>query len=444
MIPTASRAGRAPAGLLVCALAALALSGCGVDETGIDPPADSLWFPLGVAAHPDGRYLYVNNSVFDRRFNAGTVMVYDTEQGQILADATARMGLFAGELVMGRRRPADCTGDDCVGPLAAFTVSRNDDQLIRIEVDASAANSPAHLRCDRDGLACAGDSIFSTFGSEDELAADPYSIALDGDGLWLTHVDRGVLSRWDQRIMDDGSNGTFDYLCSINLSGGATTVAVHPTSKYVYVSDRLGQRISVVQRRPLFGEEDTGVAGSPCELQVIDTIIVDPAADRGRTRGLAFSADGSLLYAASSTDQTLRIYDTTIGTGRPRNRLLGIVPLGGFPNLVRVAGVRTDEIRVADGLDLGPVGRALDAPEAGEGLVYVTLFDADEVVVIDPDLMLIVARIDVGDGPHDIAFMPDAEGNLRGYVSLFNAHRIAVVDLQPGSADRFNLVETVP
>lgn len=425
--------------LMASLLAGLTLAACGVDETGINPPADTLWFPLGVAAHPDGRYLYLNNSVFDRRFNAGSVMVYDTEERRILPAATVEIGLFAGELLLARTRDADCTGDACAGPLTAYTVTRNDNHLVRLDVDADAGDAAAHLDCDQSGGACSGDAVIANFGTEGPISDDPYGIALDRDGLWITHSGRGVLSRWDTR-----ADGQLEFRCALNLPEGATAVARHPTSGLAYVSDRFGQRIHVVERVAPFGEVVEGVAGDPCSLRVVDTITVDPIADRGRTRGLTFSADGTLLYAASSTDQTLRIYDATIGTSGPRNQLLGIVALGGFPNLVRVAGLRVDEIRVDDGLDRGSVGAALDAPGVGEGLVYVTLFDAGVVVVIDPELMLIVARIPVGDGPHDITFLPDPTGALRGYVSLFNEHRIAVLDLDPASDDRFSLIATVP
>ena len=440
-VSTRTESTRRPRGLqrVGVLIASLLLAACGVDETGIDPPDDTLWFPLGVAAHPDGRYIYLNNSVFDRRFNAGTVMVYDTAERRVLPEATAEIGLFAGELLLGRTRDADCTGDACVGPLTAYTVTRNDNRLIRIGVDAEAGDAPAHLDCDRDGSTCSGDAVFDSFGLDGPISDDPYGMALDRDGLWVTHAGRGVISRWDVR-----SDGAFEFRCALSLPNGATTVARHPTSGLAYVSDRFGQRIHVVERVAPFGESVAGVAGDPCSLQVVDTITVDPIAERGRTRGMAFSADGTLLYAASSTDQSLRFYDTTVGTGGPRNRLLGVLPMGGFPNLVRVAGLRVDEVRVDDGIDRGTVGALLDTPGVGEGLVYVTLFDADVVVVIDPELMLIVARIPVGDGPHDITFLPDASGALRGYVSLFNEHRLAVLDLDPASDDRFSLIATVP
>lgn len=413
------------------------VTGCGVDETGIDPPTDALWYPLGVAAHPDGRYLYINNSVFDRRYNAGTLMVYDTVEGRILPAATARIGLFAGDLTVGRARPEDCTDDGCVGPLKAYTVSRAENALLEVDIDAAAGDAAAHLACDRSGAQCDGNAVFRSFGDDGSFAADPSGIALDGEGVWVTHAGRGVLSRWDTR-----SDGAFEFRCSVNLPDGATAVAVHPQTGQAYVSDRFGQRVIVVQRFAPFGEPVAGVAGDPCTLRVVASIAVDPDSTRGSTRGLAFSADGSMLYVASSTDQSLRVYDTTVGARGPRNQLLGIVPLGGQPNLVRVAGLRPGEIRIGDGLDLGTVGTQIDA--SGEGLVYVTLFEDDAVAVIDPELLLIIARIEVGDGPHDITFMPDADGALRAYVSLFEDHAIAVLDLDPASPNRFSQLETVP
>jgi YVTN family beta-propeller protein len=413
------------------------LFGCGVDETGIDPPNDELWYPLGIAAHPDGRYVYFNNSVFDRRFNAGTLMVYDTVDARILPAATARIGLFAGDLTMGRARPADCADDSCLGPLKAYTVSRGDNALVELQIDASAADAPAHLACDRTGPSCDGNAVFRSFGEGGSFAGDPSGIALDGDGIWITHAGRGIVSRWET-----GVDGEFEFRCSVNLPDGATAIALHPQTGQAYVSDRFGQRVIVVQQVAPFGEPVAGVAGDPCTLQVAASITIDPDATRGSTRGLAFSADGSLLYVASSTDQSLRIYDTTVGASGPRNRLLGAVALGGQPNLVRVAGVRADEIRIGNGIDQGTVGTQLDV--SGEGLVYVTLFEDDSVAVIDPELMLVVARVEVGDGPHDITFLPDASGALRGYVSLFEEHALAVLDLDPASPNRFSLLATVP
>lgn len=87
---------------LCVAVGVWAVAGCGVDETGISPPDDALYFPVGLAAHPDGRYLYVANAGFDRRYNAGTVTVVDTWTRRVLPQATVRTALFAGELAVTR------------------------------------------------------------------------------------------------------------------------------------------------------------------------------------------------------------------------------------------------------------------------------------------------------------------------------------------------------
>lgn len=399
------------------------LSACGVEETGVDPPVDALWFPLGIAAHPDGRYLYLTNAVFDRRYNAGTVVVYDTFARRIVPEATVRIGLFAGELVLGRTAPD--------APLRAYTVSRDDNRLTRFTVDPAAPN---HLDCDQTGRSCGGDAVFGDFGQEGDFAADPYALALDGTGLYVTHVGRGVLSRWEE------ADAGFQFGCALGMEEGATAVARHPATGLSYVSDRFGQRVSVIEQVEPFRRE--GVAVDACELRAVTSIAVDPSTERGRTRGLAFSADGTLLYAASSTDATLRIYDTSVAPTGPRNRLLAVIPMGGTPNMVRVAGLRPGEVRLDDGLDHGSVGAAVDAQ--GGGLVYVTLFDEDRVVVVDPATLSVIAQTEVPGGPHDLVFLPDGAGALRAYVTLFEAHALAVLDAQPDSARRFSLLATVP
>ena len=66
------------------ALAALALSGagCGLGQAGIDPPADQIFLPSGVAVDPDGNWLYVVNSNNDLRFNAGTLLAIDLQKAK--------------------------------------------------------------------------------------------------------------------------------------------------------------------------------------------------------------------------------------------------------------------------------------------------------------------------------------------------------------------------
>ena len=53
------------------------LAGCYSTGEGPSPSVSSLYFPVGLAVSPGGTALYVANSDFDLRFNAGTVAEYD-------------------------------------------------------------------------------------------------------------------------------------------------------------------------------------------------------------------------------------------------------------------------------------------------------------------------------------------------------------------------------
>jgi DNA-binding beta-propeller fold protein YncE len=66
---------------------ALAGAGCGLGQTGIDPPMDQIFWPAGLAIDPlDGNWLYVVNSNNDLRFNAGTLIAIDLQKAK--RDAT--------------------------------------------------------------------------------------------------------------------------------------------------------------------------------------------------------------------------------------------------------------------------------------------------------------------------------------------------------------------
>lgn len=421
--------------------------GCGVDETGIDPPKDSLYYPIGLAADPDGRYLYVANSVFDRKYNAGTLAVFDTWTRQLLPEQTQRIKLFAGEMVLARFTDGvvgdasdacdvAADGEQSLGrPVGTygFVVTREGDELVRFKAENGTIECDAK---DSDGR-CVTTALVEPSSTVRE---DPYSIALDGSGLYIGHIGRGAVSRWGF----DGTALGYGFKCALNLQGGASAVAKHPVLGWVYATDRFGNKLTVVEELPSLRCPVPGAASAEsCQLRTQRSITVDVNPSRGRTRGLAFSADGSLLYVASSTDGTLRVYDTSVsGAGTPRNRLLAAIPVGDGPNMVRVAGLRPGETRPEDGLDGGMVRDVVD--RKGGGLVYVSTFDDDRLMVIDPMTLSVVGRIELGDGPHDVEFMPDKAGRLVAYVTNFEAHALSVVDLEPGSATRFQHLATVP
>ena len=394
------------------------LAGCGVAEEGVPTPDDALTFPVSLAAHPDGRYLYIANAVFDRRYRNGTVLVYDTQAGALLPGATVATGLFAGELVVGRHAPE--------GPVFGYLGSRDANELVQFDVDAAAGDTNTHL---------SRASGATSFGGR-SFAGDPYGIAIDGEGVTVTHLARGVVSRWGV----DADQGLV-FRCSLTLAEGATSVARHPVLGTWYVTDRSGGRVEVLAEQvpaaPLGGISET-----PCELKLVSTLSVAP----GTSRGLAFSADGSRLYLAGGTEGALRIYDTTVGTnGRARNRLMASVPVGNQPSQVRVSGCRPCECPNAE-RDCDPLTAVPDgsAPAKRGGLVYVSMFEDDLVLVVDPDALAVIGRIKTGRGPHALEFMLGAGEKLRGYVANFDEGTVSVLDLDPDSADRFTVIDTIP
>ena len=147
------------------------------------------------------------------------------------------------------------------------------------------------------------------------------------------------------------------------------------------------------------------------------------------------------MYLASSFDGALRVYDVSIGSdGVPRNVLLAAIPVGRSANAVRVAGLRPQENR-ASGAELGSAERLVD--ELGGGLVYVSALEDGVVAVIDPQRLAVIARIKVGASPHDIAFLPNEEGELRAYVTNFTEHSVSVIDVHEGSESRFTVIDTI-
>jgi YVTN family beta-propeller protein len=90
---------------------------------------------------------------------------------------------------------------------------------------------------------------------------------------------------------------------------------------------------------------------------------------------------------------------------------------------------------------LGTAERLVD--EQGGGLVYVTSLTDNVVSVVDPQRLEVIARIAVGHSPHEVVFLPNEAGELRGYVTNFTDHSVSVIDLQEGSPTRFQELKKI-
>jgi DNA-binding beta-propeller fold protein YncE len=440
------------------------LEGCGSDERGVTPPQNELYYPLGIAPHPDGRYLYISNSIFDRQYNASTLTVFDTFTHQFLEKATVELGLFSGELKLIKRACSSTQNEDAenedaenedaenedaeCGSVVGYITTRDYNELITLNFQADQGNQKSHIQCDQ-GIEnqgytdrspypikanrCGGEAVIFNAGDQN-MGEAPYSISADSQGLWVSHLDSNSISRWRLPSLDFDPQSRPVFDCQLTL-GGANLIAIHPVSKLAFVSDRFGQSIQVIAPNPK--------KGGACQLNVQQRIALGTNQNDGETRGLTFSADGTLMYVTNATEGALQIYDTSLNrSGQSRNQLLKSLPVGQQANMVRVAGLRSNEFRPASNTKgISEVEQSVD--QKGQGLVYVTVYGTHRILVIDPQRFAVIREIKVDKGPHDIVFMPNEEGELRGYVTHFQDHSLSIIDLEPNSPTRFTVLKTI-
>jgi len=141
--------------------------------------------------------------------------------------------------------------------------------------------------------------------------------------------------------------------------------------------------------------------------------------------GLLFSPDGSRAYVLhrQSTSRNgelnppaLAIVDRTPdGRGEPKNTPIGVVDVCYGPT------------RIA-------------AHDSGRGQrLFVNCFEGGQIFVIDPGLMAVEAVIEVGAGPAELVFSPT--DRTVAYVAGFADNNLSVLDLVPGSATEYRVVQ---
>ncbi|MFT5433095.1 MAG: YVTN family beta-propeller protein, partial [Myxococcota bacterium] len=197
------------------------------------------------------------------------------------------------------------------------------------------------------------------------------------------------------------------------VGAGAYGLAIHPTTSEAYITTKNSDRLFAVT------VDDTGTDVA-FQTRVVNIPNSTNGSDFGR--GIAFNDSGTLAFIAYRTPASLLVMDTSVGTdGRAANIVIDNVPLATGPASVAVAN---------------------SAPGGGE-LVYVTLFDSDEVAVIDPRRLEVVALIPTGDGPFDITIVQQA-GVARAYVTLFEEGAIGVIDIDPTSVFYHQEIARIP
>lgn len=388
-------------------VAVFALASCGVDVPGDDPPYDRLHFPVGMALHPEGEFLYVVNSNFDvsyREDRGGTVMVMNTDELAIMPEGTVQIGTFGGDIALN-----SVEGE----PTRAYIGVRGNESLTVLDVEGRGSR----LRCDggRRSAPCQMPT-----GSKDPFGLVVSTTPLTGedgqeslvDFVAVTHLTGGNISAFT--VKGEGSRRSFSRVSS-PLVSGANDIAQSPRTGQFYATSRFTN--TIVSFRPSIDPDGDVVA-----LFETDEIVVNNASPgRGLdSRGIAFNRAGTMAYVANRGPDAVVVIDvgpTNASTGSgSHNAIVDVIYMPNDPAEIELVEI--------DGRDL----------------LYVTSYETDQIVVVDPKTRLIVELIEMPAKPYTMTV--DTVRYQRLYVTLFNEHAIAVVDIDPDSPS-FNQVTAV-
>jgi DNA-binding beta-propeller fold protein YncE len=450
-----------PVSPLIAIGVSIAAASCARDLPGEDPPADAFYFPLSLAAAPDGRHVYVVSSNFDLRYNAGWVTTLDLE------GVTSGGAAFAGDEL----RVLSLAGQIAVagsGTMAAIA-HRGAAALSLLELDGASiscgdAAAEQGLSNVEQRTDCDSAHILELDAGEfdgdllDVAVEDPYAVALTAydDGgeprpvAVVAHllpdpvVSRARLTTFEITSgWQAGETPVLEAASSLVLANsGVSSLVVHP--------DLAGTHIAATSR---------GIGGSTGVDSALYSVDVGRSLADQRSRveyydlsrwiggyevaGLTFSPDGRLAFATNRgreadgrplaegvvvLDATLETVEEVDSDGqirrveRPRYFVLGQAPVPGRPTAVEY------------------VARA-----EGEDLVAVASFDEDEVTffaVRGTELFPVGRLDDVGGGPFDMLHASYGGHELL-LVSTFFDHAVAVYDLTPAEPVFFSHLATL-
>lgn len=441
-------------------LFAFSLLFAGCDNSGEPPPVGRLVFPIALGISPDGNHLYVANSNFDLRYNAGSLHSYDLD-------------------VLNSSIENACSGvepedrDSCgVIPIE----DERDDLLDRIEPVADLLVDQVRIGSYTDGMALAplGGStrLYMPVRSDANLTF----VDADSNGCFqctAAPVDCAVSREALGRPCDDAFRRGDDEaatLRDIQLPADPVGVTVGPLNDVVNggapMTDVQGNYVLFAHRdgrASLFFDQPAGpslapvlihtLAGLPTEL--VD-ITIDPMTQLawlpsalnpvvGRV-GIAFdgAADdpersylfnaGDLFMSGVDTGTVTR-GDTRVIRFDPRPDVSRAYVLSRRPRALLVVDTEdsVSSVNVIDAIEVGFGPSRLDvvsfeAPDPKRTLAFISCYDSRDVYVLDVDLGRLVGIVRGLGGPFELVV--DAT-RKRLYVLDFRSSVIRVIDLEP-------------
>jgi hypothetical protein len=402
---------RSPIHALVVAAAALCAASC-TDFEGAEPPTDALHFPIGVEAHPGGRYGYVVNSNFDGKYRfeqGGAVTVLDLsgDSPTPVAGAGVRVASYGSRIRFiepfagaNGRLLVTTRGDNALNVLEVSPdgsrIWCDGDSSFAVAADGTLSERPegAHLdtaeACRVGGLPEDPFAILPLGGSP--LAGSPPRIA---DHFAITGLG-GSVSIVTLRDLDP----TRVDIATLRVESDTTAIAAVGSS-LVTASRRAGS-LAVTD----WFESTDGGAG----IVTRQSSLATPVATTLDARSFGFSSATQRLYLTLGAGDSVLVLDLSVNNlGRPALDIIDQFRIEGRPT----------ELVVRDSEE-GPV-------------LYVLLSERDQLVAVDGITGAVRVRIEVGSGPADIV---EAPGN-RLLVSLFDGDAVRLVGI--GDASPYDL-----
>lgn len=372
--------------------AVLAGTGCS-DFRGPLPPDDALYYPVGVAVHPNGDVIYVANANFDAGYRVdigGTVVAVDAETLEILSETTTRIGSFAGGIALN-----DIEGGE---PDKLFVAVRGDDSVVVLDVSSDGRTI---------GCGGASDALNCRIRN---IPSDPFGVVVlprppDDEGAPLENVDLFATASIDGGVayvtLDGGRVGDAAIESRAVISG-ASVCRYFPPSDQVWIGGRFSRRL-----RGLRHVLEPATNGEVAEFLIETETLVPSTLEATEVRDMVFSADFQRAYVTANRPAAILVLDMTLDDdGEPRATVLDRFDLDGEPAQLFVT------------------------TESDRDVLYVALSNDEAIAVVDAETGILLDRISVGGLAYSLAHDP-THGRL--LVTIFDQHEVAVIDVVPSS-----------
>jgi hypothetical protein len=478
---------------LIAAAAGAAGVGCGLNQEGIPPPPDQIFYPGAIYVDPSENWLYVVNSNADLRFNDGTLAIVDLTAAENDRNPPAGAAASIPEPL--------CESIAYIHPSTSpdrhYCCWDNLDRNIldcdeRYYISHTKMASPASVV----KLGSFGSAIQLAIGTPLEPTLRRLQIAVRGNSS-ITEVDAaggddptgpppslrctGAFDDPNQPPFAecDVAHRVMEVPASANPAAADGTQQLLPEEPYalavddvlqvLYVGHLAGGFISLIDLRsapatlvapfPSFLPADAngslGVTSLTVKAKGINVGRVY-ATSRFLPGAGAFAPVSQVLNATDAIDPNqilLANAGDAFATELAGSETRGIQFVSDQrafilqrtpPALVGFDTGRSDRQNIpTDVLEMcsGPTFLERFQPiPAGPVTLFVTCFESGEVYVIDPNVPRLVTVIEVGRGPAGLVF---ADGRQRGYVTGFGSNNVSVIDLAPGSPTQYHVIQRI-